>query len=154
MLNRYGNRVLVVSAFPGVGKSFFAGVSGYKVLDFESSQYSYLSNGSRNPSFPVNYIEFMKAQLDSFDMVLISSHAEVRRALYFQEIPFTLVYPHSSLKQEYLERYRLRGSDQNFINLVDSKWYEWLADCAEQHGCIHRVLQAGQYLSDLYKEGV
>ena len=46
-------------------------------------------------------------------------------------------------KDEYLRRYKERGNEQSFIDLIDSKWDEWLHELTFCNvGCkrIHMVL--------------
>jgi hypothetical protein len=39
-----------------------------------------------------------------------------------------LVYPDDRRKEEFIQRYKDRGNDENFIKLVDSKWDEWMLE--------------------------
>jgi len=85
---------LVVSGFPGVGKThYFLTESSHTIVDSDSSSYSWLRPGVRNPGFPRNYIDQIKSLLGKCDVILVSSHKDVRDALVDQGILFTLVYP-------------------------------------------------------------
>jgi hypothetical protein len=37
-----------------------------------------------------------------------------------------LVYPDSRRKEEFIQRYKDRGNDDDFINLVATKWDDWM----------------------------
>jgi hypothetical protein len=37
-----------------------------------------------------------------------------------------LVYPYGTLKEQYLKRYKDRGSDEAFIRLLDGNWEKWM----------------------------
>lgn len=134
-----------ISAFPGTGKTHAYKVlqeQGIKVADSDSSHFD-------KAKFPQNYIEHLKSLRGKMDVVLISSHDTVRKALLEAEFNFTLVYPDISLKAEYMVRYRERGSPQAFLDLMDKNWDQFIVSCRQQQDCIHVVLEQGQYLSDI-----
>ena len=39
---------------------------------------------------------------------------------------FYLVYPVNSRKEEFIQRYKDRGNDENFIKLVKTNWENWM----------------------------
>ena len=121
----YGVTGKVICGFPGVGKStLFKELkdSKYKVLDSDSSTFD-------KKDFPANYIAHIKEKTKEGYTILASSHKEVRDALINEEMMFTLVYPDKSLKDEYLARYKERGSPQSFIDLLDENWDTWIGQC-------------------------
>lgn len=132
----------LISAFPGTGKSHFFKNSDLKVLDSDSSKFD-------KSNFPTNYISHIKENLGKADIILISSHLDVRNALVENGLNFTLVYPDKNLKEEYLERYKNRGSDEKFIKLLNDNWNNWISELEEQTGCNHIILKSGQYISDV-----
>lgn len=155
---------LVVSGFPGVGKTRFTekavtttkdGSRLASILDSDSSRFSWLEDGIRHPDFPNNYIQHIKYNMDKADIILVSSHAVVRKALIDAGIEFWLVFPGIDTKEEYLKRYQDRGSDDQFVQMLDVNWRQWVGECIDQ-GCapgVHLVaLGAGQYLSDWLKD--
>jgi hypothetical protein len=146
----------VVSGFPGVGKTHaHQNVPGLHIVDSDSSKYSWLDDGVlRNPNFPGNYIRRIRGLIGVVDVVLVSSHKEVRDALVANHIPFVLVYPQRALKQQYLERFRQRGSNEAFVKLLDDKWDEFLDDVQEQDNCEHVELGRDRFLSDVLLENV
>lgn len=132
----------IYSAFPGVGKSHFHKHSNLKVLDSDSS------NFDKN-YFPQNYIDHIKSNLGKVDIILVSSHEDVRNALVEEGLEFTLVYPNMDLKNEYIERYIQRKSPYNFIKLITDNWGNWITQLQNQKGCKKVELTSGQYLSDV-----
>jgi len=142
---------LVISGFPGIGKSHFFRKNekeGKSVLDSDSSLFSWIEKGVRHPDFPNNYIKHIKENLGKSDIILVSSHKNVRDDLVENNIPFTLVYPSRSIKEEYLQRYIDRGSDNPFIKLLDNNWDNFLDEMEQQKGCEKIELEEGKYLSD------
>jgi hypothetical protein len=123
-------RTKIVSAFPGVGKTTYHKNNPETTLDSDSSGFSWVvdehGNKTRNPSFPQNYINHIKENIGKYKYIFVSSHKEVRDALLDNCIFFYLAYPVNSRKEEFIQRYKDRGNDENFIKLVDSKWDEWM----------------------------
>lgn len=136
-------QTLVISAFPGCGKSHMYRNNEDKIiLDSDSSKFD-------KSDFPRNYIEHIKSNIGKVDIIMVSSHKEVRDALVENVIDFTLVYPKREIKEEYIKRYQERGNDDNFIKLLQSKWDEWMDELEHQSNCKKIELKEGQYLSDV-----
>lgn len=143
----------IVSAFPGTGKTFlFQNPGELTILDSDSSQFSWSEPGVRNPDFPANYIQHIKENLGKVDIIMVSSHKEVRDALVNEGLEFTLVFPFVHTKDEYVQRYVQRGSPQKFIDLVESQWANWILELYAQEGCSFIILDSGEYLSDRINE--
>ena|SRR3989344_1764902 len=138
----------IISAFPGTGKSYFHQHYDLDVLDSDSSKFSWIEEGVRNPDFPNNYMGHIKAAMDKVDVILVSSHAVVRQALVKEGIEYTLVFPERSLRDEYVERFRRRGSAEKFVDLVVANWDTSISELEDQERCAKVRLKQGQYLSD------
>ena len=123
--------VIVISAFPGTGKTYcaenFHKIMDYRppiaFIDFDSSAFS-------GPNFPNNYLDAIQKiteQPNKVTTVLFtSSHKEVRDGLSKRNMIFIFAYPSKQLKSEYLRRYKERGSSDTFINKIDYLWDTWL----------------------------
>ena len=132
----------VISGFPGIGKSTLVRAKPtWNISDSDSSTFD-------KSEFPQNYIQHIQQSLGTRDWIMVSSHQEVRDAMCEAGIPFLLVYPERGLKSEYMQRYRDRGSPQQFLDLMNNKWDDFITGCLNQVGCEHYVLQSGQYLID------
>lgn len=81
-----------------------------------------------------NYIEHIKHLIkdDTLDYISVSSNDSVRAALVQEGIPFTLVYPSITLKEEYIQRYKDRGYPDTFIQSTDRLWTTFILGCSEQ----------------------
>lgn len=133
------------AAFPGTGKSFYTEYKrawNERVWDSDSSKWS-------KDKFPDNYIQHIKDGIGFADKIFVSSHKEVREALVSNKLPFTLIYPDKSLKSEYIERYKKRGNEDKFIELLEAKWEQWITECENQKECEHIVLPANTFISDV-----
>jgi hypothetical protein len=141
--NEHSKATMVISAFPGCGKShLFRNKGEKKILDSDSSTFD-------KSQFPQNYIEHIKSNIGGVDIILVSSHKEVRDALVNQGINFTLVYPNMDIKDEYIQRYIDRGNDGKFVDLLKQNWENWVGELDQQSGCEKIKLDSGQYLSDV-----
>ncbi len=140
--NDYKN-TQIISAFPGCGKShLFKNNKDKIVLDSDSSKFD-------KTNFPQNYIQHIKDNIGKADIILVSSHKEVRDELVKNLIDFTLVYPDIDSKEEYIQRYIQRGSPESFINLLNNNWENWISELENQTNCEKVVLKKQQFLSDV-----
>lgn len=141
----------IISGFPGVGKStLFNTDSDLKITDSDSSQFSWIEKGVRNPNFPKNYIDHIKDCMGKYDIVLVSSHKVVRDALRDNGINYEIFYPSEGDKEIYIERYRNRGNDENFIKLVNENWESWIAEIDEDDHPTKWKLIGDTYLKDCF----
>ncbi len=138
---------ILISAFPACGKSTF--YNEYKdelvVLDSDSSTFD-------KSEFPQNYMDHIKENMDKADVIFISSHKEVREALKENDLDFTVVYPSIELKEEYMERYKNRGNDEGFINLLDKNWDAWITEIDEDDELSKIELEEGEFISDVLND--
>ena len=140
----------ILSAFPGTGKTYLFNHPpvGKVILDSDSSLFSWLRPGVRDPKFPANYLQHIQDHLGVADYILVSSHREVRDAMHQAGLPYIAVFPALSLQHEYLHRFTERGSDPKFISLLDQNWVPWLHDMS-QHCQRSIILGPREYLSDV-----
>lgn len=142
-------KAMIISGFPGIGKTIFHRemfrTGDLRVSDSDSSRFS------KSPNFPNNYIEHIKRSALVNDVVLVSSHKVVRDALNEHNIPFISVTPSIDCKEEYLQRYKDRGSPQEFVDLLDTNWTNWIEDI-NQTSTTRVELPKGTYLSDSLKD--
>lgn len=137
---------ILISGFPGIGKSYLMNNLPDGVCsDSDSSKFN-------KKHFPDNYIEHIKSLMGSTNLILISSHEEVRKALVDNDLDFILVYPKRGLKEDYLNRYKQRGSPDSFIKLLNDNWGVWMDDLEKQKGCKHIVLGKDQFLKDVIQK--
>jgi len=137
----------IYSCFPGTGKThFFKNEKNLSVLDSDSSTFE-------KSYFPANYINHIESNIGKVDIILVSSHEEVRKLMAHVGIQYDLVYPGHHLGEEYLDRYEKRGSSKSLIDAITSNWTDWLSSCIKDAGASrHTVLSSGEYLSDVINE--
>ena len=141
---------LLCAAFPGTGKSYYC--NSELTIQYAPDKWCCDSDSSKfdKSNFPQNYIEHIKERIaDGYARIFISSHKVVRDALVENGLEFILIYPDETLKKEYIDRYKNRGNSEQFVELLDKNWENWIAECKEQKGCKHIVLSSGQYLSNV-----
>lgn len=147
MENNFVYDTKIVSAFPGTGKSYYVNQEAYcgsfSSIDSDSSKFD-------KAFFPDNYIQHITENIGKKHIIFVSSHASVRHALEGGMFNFYLVYPDRSLKEEYLDRYRKRGSSENFINLISQHWDTWIDEMEAQQWCTKIVLKSGEYVSNYF----
>ena len=152
-----GKITVVISAFPACGKSWlFNHFKGKKILDSDSSKFSWIEdkNGekTRNPDFPANYIDHIRSNIGSADIILVSSHLEVRQALKNAGISYVTVYPDTAqgTKEEWIGRCFCRGNDISFLEFLKSSWDKFQQNILnEPFGEELYSLGRAEYLADI-----
>lgn len=144
---------VIISAFPGCGKTWcYNNVKKYKMLDSDSSYFSWLYNENkqktdvRNPEFPGNYIKHIKENFGKCDIIFVSSHKEVRDALKAESIPYVLVFPENTMENElfYMEGYRARGSTPKFCAFIRENWSNFIDEMKMEEWPVQYILGSYQ----------
>ena len=127
---------LVISAFPGCGQSTYYKKYGMtqKILDSDSSNFSWIKDAEgnntkeRNPEFPLNYINHIKENIYNTDIIFVSSHEIVRKAMADNGIRYVNIYPKDTVQnmKEWRNRFIERNNSQSFINTVMENWSKWI----------------------------
>ena len=121
MITKQDNReIKIICGFAGIGKSTCA-KQLLGVVDLESTPFQ---------KDWATYARVAKHMADSGYTVLLSCHKELRQYLLDNNIEFTTVIPqaiqnHVDSKTIYLKRYKDRGNNQEFINLMSNNWGEF-----------------------------
>lgn len=142
-----------LAGFPGTGKStLHKNYNTSMTADSDSSVFSKLEDGSPNPNFIADYFKHLES-LEEKDVILvfISTHEAVLKELQARDYKFTVIIPKQELKEEYLERYKKRGSPQALIDIIDKNWHMWLEDIKSKYKNVHE-LSSGEYISDYVSE--
>ena len=145
---------IIVSGFPGIGKSFIALKMPYLVRDLESSLYHWQNirgeftldeNGNKllMDNWPSNYIRDIK-ELEMSKMyrnVMVSSHENIRKEMAKAGIRYTNVFPENTpeMKAIMLQRYKNRASSQDFIDDIDKNWDKYIASMENDKGSVMNV---------------
>ena len=146
----------IISAFPACGKTYvFENFKDKVIIDSDSSKFSWVFVGDQkvpNPDFPQNYINHIKENIGKADYILVSTHENVRRALEEAKIDFYLVYPARQLKEEWIGRCFLRGSSEQFCQLIADNWDTWI-DQLNEDSKKHKSLQlrSREHLSNVIR---
>lgn len=151
-----GVKNLVISGFPGIGKTYFTKrydtrIHNYHICDSDSSNFSWIydefgTKVKRNPEFPYNYINHIKSLLstNTCNVIFVSSHESVRQALDDAGIIFCIMYPDTSLKDIFMQRYKDRGNDDEFINMMDKNFEKFVNDIDNSEykfGCKYKITE-------------
>ena len=143
-------RTWIISAFPCMGKTHYVKNHPDTALDSDSSHFSWLDDGvARNPDFPANYVKHIKENIGKCKYIMVSSHKDVRQALAQAGLTFIYVRPSRSLKDEFVQRARERGSSEAFAKHLEDNWDSWLADAGEDYATMVYHSCQGQYLTDV-----
>lgn len=152
----------IICGFPGVGKSSASKINE-DVADIESSEFRWPVEWKNvdeldqmkherklNQNWVRDYVDHIEAMASQYgyNYCLISCHKEVREELNARNIPYMIVVPDRSLKDEYLVRYLIRGDSFAFIDCINKHWDEWLSEIDKSDvPVIH--LSTGQFIGDI-----
>ena len=124
---------IFIIAFTATGKSSLA--KKYKnVIDMESTNYKYIGNCDEskkstnreiNKEWPTNYFKALESVLDKYDYILVADEI-VNDFLITNKYEYWVVYPQKDLKEEYLNRCKNRGNNDEFIYWYSKLWDEWI----------------------------
>ena len=150
----------VISTFAGLDKTTYAKKTP-NCIDLESSWWSKIpiqkhseferQEFENNPEFPQNYIKHIQELIEEgeYEFILISSSIYVQEELIKNNIFYYLIYPTLDKKEEYINRYKKRGSNEKFINCITRNWDERLKHHMEtKTGCIN-IQTTANYLEDV-----
>lgn len=161
---------IIISAWICAGKTYLT--KKYKnIIELPSGDYKYILTDEQkavankeslkstkrelNPAWPQNYYDAILKEVNSkeHDIILIAP------CMPFQEmrdygIKFMLAYPDPNCKEEYVDRARSRGANEEFVNRIETKiqsdFEEFLNQPNEKI-----IIQKGEYLEDtLIREGI
>lgn len=149
------NKVLIIAAFPAMGKTYFTEHNSRytkQILDSDSSLFSWSYNhkGSgrnRNPNFPYNYLDYIAYMYKSLQgypvmeieglslvsgIIFTSTHSGVLKGLKQYDLPFTAVIPSS--KSVLMERLDTRNDPM--AKMLDENYDKFTNDVKANAGSV------------------
>ena len=146
----------IIWGFPGCGKSTIA--DGKRIIDADCMLFQYIGateqklhgnvdmNVVDNPLYPDNYIEYVNEV--NADIVFINCHLGLLDKFKNVEI----VYPAKDMKEEFLERYRLRGDHSSFIQYMNETFDDMLVTIIGLPYKKHQLDNEKRYIKDIIIE--
>lgn len=120
----------VAAGTPGIGKSIAARAVGDKALDLDHRPYKFLdgTEGRLNPEWPHNYCRAIEEAWlrNTYSFVFVSADPFVLSTLERMEVPYTLVYPDASRREEFRERLADRGDSPEIVESFIGRWDAWI----------------------------
>ena len=154
---------MIISAFAGSGKSY-ATKQLENAIDLESSDYQWvyeddvtddvearkgIDNRKKNPNFIKDYVDAIEKVKDAYDQVFIAAQPAVLEELVNRNIPFAVAYPTKDSKDIYIQRYIDRGNNEQFVNLMDTNFYNFVDDMmSNKVASKHIVIEQNKHLLD------
>ncbi len=137
--NKTNNKTIIISGFPGVGKSTLVkNNKQYRILDLDSNNYEDF----------YDYIEDAKKAYHSklYDFILVSTHEDVRILLKESDLDYLCIVPDRNSKLDYIKNYINRGDNEIFVQRIMESWHQYL-DTFDSINTI--ILGKGTYLPDI-----
>lgn len=142
---------MIISAFPGTGKSTIAKEYPTIFMDIDSSVHHKLEDGTKNPSFIDDYYnDIVKNMKDKH--ILVSSHHELLAKLKENNIDFIVVVPDIELRDHYLVKYHRRGNSDEFVQTLHDNWDHWIKNITSRYDNV-LILKKHEYIIDYISFG-
>lgn len=154
---------MIISAFAGSGKSY-ATKQLENAIDLESSDFQWIyednvtddvearkgiDNRKKNPNFIKDYVDAIEKVKDEYYQVFIAAQPAVLEELANRNIPFAVAYPTKNSKDTYIQRYIDRGNNEQFVNLMDTNFYNFVDDMMNNKvASKHIVIEQNKHLLD------
>ena len=118
-------KTIVVAGFPGIGKTTYTQNNPHLLIcDSDSSQFP------KDETWPQNYVDHILSNIGVVDVILISTHDVVLKAMRAAGILFTVVVPQWYDKEDYVWgriANRVTGlNNKEFCQLIYDNWDNWL----------------------------
>ena len=143
-------KTIIVSAFPATGKTYLTEgqeMLDLKILDLDSSSFS-KKEGKLNPNFIQDYLKAIKENIGKYDIILVSTHLEIQKAMDIENLSWCLVKPNSAMKHEILGRMWVRGSTDDLIKTVNDNWGQWVIQNPTLWNIGTVTLKSGEFIYD------
>jgi hypothetical protein len=129
----------VYAAFCGTGKSHLCAKYPSIISEVECWKYE-------SQFFPQNYVCAVVDEMVKHSIVFVSTNPSVLLEFVDLNIEVILIYPDISLKEEYIQRFKDRGSSNDFISTLTTNWDKWITELMNLPYESH-VLKSGEYLN-------
>ena len=144
-------KTIIISAFPGSGKTTFAKEFKGRVLDLESSDFKWKGDTDvdkvLNQDFPRNYIDTIidAVKSEKYGAIIVSNeflNFEESKELSDMVENIIAIYPlndketgdsmdeyyNDKIKNEFLNRYKTMGKPDSFIKFISDNWDKLISD--------------------------
>ena len=156
----------VIVCGPAVGKTYLAkhdkrfidldqlkAQYKYEIINEEEFEKNKLNRGKPKHEDSLEFsLNLLKKEIKTEKIILISFNQEILNYILENKIDYCLVYPNLDSKEEYINRMRLRGNSEKFIEAMtnEKSWKEYYIRNKNDNRPKFKIeLNKGEYLSDL-----
>jgi hypothetical protein len=129
----------IICGFAGIGKSYLA-INKERFVDLESTPFQ--KNWDLYSDVAIHM------QKNGYTPML-SCHKELRELLKQKGADYVVVLPEKDHKDNYLERYRQRGNNADFIKLLDENFEKWIEEIETTEDSIKKIPAPNWTLADI-----
>lgn len=153
---------LIVSAFPGCGKTFFVNITNGKY-----GEYSVVDKDNGSLSTDIDYSNYANEIIDligKFDIIFITQYPEVLSHLNKNGYKCVIVAPNNTkycskkskslIKQQWFGRFTIRKNTNDWIDLLNNNYEEWtsLSHLQAMQPSEIILLNQNEYISDIIED--
>ena len=162
---------MIIAGFAGVGKTYFCektrNAMDFVVMPFKYSNFYEVSKNLSEEEdikahedlelalFWEGYYYY--ALLDTYkqypdEILVIPTVNSILKRLKQEGIPFTVVCPDATDKEEYERRYKARGNSDTFMEIFIGQWDMWMESLQQVAPENTIILSVDKYLSDVIEQ--
>lgn len=139
---------MIIAGFPGCGKTSLEKQYPEEFKDHDVSEVKPDNLPPIASTVLDDFCKVIQESLDAGKIVTLLPTVAILDRVILKGWEYVVVRPHRGAKETYLDRYRNRGSEEDFVSLMDKQWDEWMTALDRiDHPTIY--LNADQYLSDV-----
>ena len=150
----------VIYAFPGTGKTTLCNINKSCIElaseDFHWEIFVKSENNKGiytvvNKDWPINYLNAIIKATHEYNYVFVTHSGSV--LCRKNGIPYDIVYPSLSCKEEYINRMKSRGNNEYFVKNMQLNFDFYIESCKNDDFASEKIeLSNGQFLSDAMKK--
>lgn len=141
--------MMIIAAFPGTGKTTLEEQYPNQLQDTPTEDLVEKHGGQHTPMYHDEFADRVDNVVKHGRIALMLPIMDVMDRLIARGHDIITIIPLQECKDEYMTRYRERGSDEAFLEKIDRNWDSWLhlVERGEYDPLIR--LKPGEYLSDV-----
>jgi len=135
----------IVAVFSCSGKTHYVLNNFFRVSCIDLDMYDWARSIGGGSLWIDPYIARAEQLQSKFDFVFVNALPIILERIESKSL---VVHPHSSLKDEWIERAKRRNPESAFFSIMDKCWDKWIDACEQWKGS-NFILAKGEYLSDV-----
>lgn len=140
---------IIISSFPGCGKTYLMHTHGDKAKMFNANV---LLEKDQNDEYSYDdFVDNVMDVVDDYDIVFISTNENVLQIFNERKIDYDIFYPAKDRRKEFLENMVRKRALRNDIMTLDrdfDKWVDRIDDIESENCYKHKLEHLGEFIGN------